>query len=36
MTSNFYLRELKPKILNSEHRAVNRIEKNPWSSGIKR
>ena len=35
MTSNFYLMELKPKILDSEHRAVNRIEKNSWSSDIK-
>ena len=36
MTSSFYLMKLKPKILDTEHRAVNRIEKNSWSSGMRR
>ena len=29
MTSNFYLMELKPKILDSDHRAVNRMKRIP-------
>ena len=29
MTSNFYLMEQKPKILDSDHRAVNRMKRIP-------